>query len=499
MSLNLIEDPWIAVRRLDGSRCRIAPWQMADPDVAAPDWSRPDFDIACHEFLIGLVYLADPPADATDWKHRAAPDPERLRDKLAPFAPAFELLGAGPRFLQDFDSLEGGPRPVDMLFIDSAGDSTTAKNSDLMVHRDRYGALDLPTAAMALYTLQDFAPAGGSGIRTSMRGGGPLVTLVDPREGAGALWPLIWANVPYGRPGRIEDLPWMRPTRVSDKNQQTLPPENAVFGVEAFFGQPRRLRLVAEAGPDGETVTGVIQRPSGTNYALWKHPLSPYYRMKPGTEWLPRHPRAGRFGYRNWLGIVAEQREGDMSERALCLRDWNGRRGGGSVIVAGWAMDNMKPRDFTLSAQPVLDLTDDGWLCLAGLVEAAEAAGVALRGALEPVLAEGEAREAEREVFFTATEPAFLAHLEVVRAGGNPAEAWLAALKEQAMGQFAELAFDEIERREIVEMQRIFTAWKFLGLAFAGYGRQGKAIFDALDLPLPEKKKGPENKKETAA
>lgn len=486
MTLNLIEDPWIAVRCRDGSRRTIAPWQMAEPDVVAPDWHRPDFDIACLELLIGLVYLADPPADVTEWKRRRSADPARLRERLATFAPAFNLLGEGPCFLQDFAPLEGAARPVDTLFIDSAGESAVGKNSDVMMHRDRYDSLDLPTAAMALYTLQDFAPAGGAGIRTSMRGGGPLVTLIDPREGQGSLWDLIWANVPYGLPGRVEDLPWMRPTRVSDTGQQSLPPEGALFAPEAFFGQPRRLRLVADDG----RVTGVIQRPYGTNYALWKHPLSPYYRMKPGTEWLPKHPRAGRFGYRNWLGIIAEQKKDELSELALALRDWNGRQGGGSVIVAGWAMDNMKPRDFILSEQPVLDLTDGGWMRLAGLIEAAEAAAVALRGALEPVLAGGEAREAERETFFARTETRFLAHLDTIRAGGNPAADWLSDLRRQAMGQFEKLAFDGIETRETDRMQRLFEARKFLGMAFAGYGKQGKAIFEALNLPLPEKKKG---------
>ncbi|MFT3691465.1 type I-E CRISPR-associated protein Cse1/CasA [Paenirhodobacter sp.] len=341
MSLNLIADPWIPVRCADGSRRIIAPWQMAEPGIETPDWPRPDLNIACLELLIGLVYLADPPADVYDWDNRQTPDPDRLRDRLAGFAPAFNLLGDGPLFLQDMEPLTGDPNPPDMLFIDSAGAQTARNNADLMVHRGRYPALDLPLAAMALYTFQAFAPSGGAGNRTSMRGGGPLVTLVDPGRG---LWPMIWANVPCGQPAVPASLPWMRATRSSEKGLETLPPDGALFGPEAFFGMPRRLRLVAdEAG-----VTGVIQKPYGTNYALWKHPLSPYYRMKPGTEWLPKHPRAGRFGYRNWLGIVAGQAKGDLSELSLSLRDWGNRQGGGAVIVAGWAMDNMKPRDFTL-------------------------------------------------------------------------------------------------------------------------------------------------------
>jgi len=245
---------------------------MAEPGLTFPDWPRPDLNIACLELLIGFVYLADPPATLSDWDRRAAPDPDRLRERLAPFAPAFDLMGDGPRFLQDKEPLTGEANPPDMLFIDSAGANTAKNNADLMVRRGRYPALDLALAAMALYTFQSFSPAGGAGNRTSMRGGGPLVTLADPRQG---LWSLVWANVPYGKPSRLEDLPWMRPTRVSDKGMETLPPEGALFGPEAFFGMPRRLRLVT----DSDRVTGVIQKPWGTNYALWTHPLSPYYRM----------------------------------------------------------------------------------------------------------------------------------------------------------------------------------------------------------------------------
>lgn len=73
--LNLVNDAWIPVRRRDGSRTVIAPWQMADDGLAFPDWPRPDLNIACLELLIGLVFLADPPRDAEDWEDRRPPIP----------------------------------------------------------------------------------------------------------------------------------------------------------------------------------------------------------------------------------------------------------------------------------------------------------------------------------------------------------------------------------------------------------------------------------------
>lgn len=481
MSLNLINDPWIPVRCTDGSRRVIAPWQMAESDIVQPDWPRPDMNIACLELLIGLVFLADPPVDSEDWDARRDADPQRLQGRLASYAPAFDLLGDGPRFLQDMEALTGEASAVDMLFIDSAGVQTARNNADIMVHRSRYDRLDFPMAAMALYTFQADAPSGGAGNRTSMRGGGPLVTLVDPEK---MLWDLIWANVPCGHPAKMDELPWMRPTRVSDKGLETHPPHGEVFGVEAFFGMPRRLRLVHE----DEAVTGVVQKPWGTNYDKWKHPLSPYYKLKQGAEWLPKHPRAGHFGYRNWLGVMVKEKGSEISELALCLRE--DRISGGSVIVAGWSMDNMKPRDFILSRQRRLSkLYGDAQDLLVGLIEASDAVAVALRSALTSVLAGGEAREAEREEFFLRTETKFLTHVQAIELGENPSQIWLDDLRKQALGQFDAKALPGLSEREVGAILRITEARRSLVMAFAGYGKQGSVIFTALGLPLPEKGK----------
>lgn len=136
MSLNLIVDAWIPVRRRDGGAAVIRPDGIADPQVDRLDWPRADLNLACLELLIGLVFLADPPVDKADWKARRVPDPVRLRERTAALGPAFGLLGEGPRFLQDLEPLEGESNPPDMLFIDSAGGKTARDNADLMVRRD---------------------------------------------------------------------------------------------------------------------------------------------------------------------------------------------------------------------------------------------------------------------------------------------------------------------------------------------------------------------------
>ncbi len=484
--LNLIEDPWIPVIYEDGAKSLIAPWQMAEEGILRPNWPRPDLNIACYELLIGLLYMADPPHDAEDWDHRYAPDPARLRKRLASFAKAFNLLGDGPLFLQDFEKLDGALKPVDMLFIDSAGANAAKNNSDIMVHRKRYGKIDFPLAAMALYTLQAFAPSGGKGLLTSMRGGGPLVTLVDPQTG---LWPLVWSNTPFGKAAQLQDLPWMRPTRISNptgaskKKMETFPPEGEVYGVEAFFGMPRRLRLIS----DGGYVCSVVEQTYGTNYAKWMHPLSPYYRKNVGEEWLPVHPRAGFFGYRNWLGVISGGMSSGTRELALTLRM---RGGEGTVIVAGWVMDKNKPRDFIWSVQPFICLEPETEYRLECLVRAADAAGAVLRDSLKPVLAGGSAREAELEAFFVATENQFNLHMQELLAGVDVGERWLGDLKFQALKQFETHALLNLAQRDMAIINKTVEARKNLALAFQGYGKRGKIIFEELGLEVPIIQKG---------
>ncbi|MFZ1479723.1 MAG: type I-E CRISPR-associated protein Cse1/CasA [Paracoccaceae bacterium] len=421
-------------------------------------------------------------------KDASPPDPDRLKERLAPFAPAFDLLGDGPRFLQDMEAFEGkekDPNPADMLFIDSAGGQTLRNNADLSVKRARYPVLSLGMAAMALFTLQAHAPSGGKGNRTSMRGGGPMVTLVDPGQG---LWSLIWANVPGGAPATPDVLPWMRATRGSAQGQEVFPQD--AHPAEALFGMPRRLRLVG--GDEG--IRGVVQRPYGTDYAGWEHPLTPHYRQKPGAELLPRHPRAGWFGYRNWLGVsVRRGSEDDTVRRARMVDLWGQRsRDWAEILVAGWAMDNMKPRDFVFSRAPVLNLPGDVAAQLEGMVEAADKISAVLRGALAPVLAEGEAREAAREVFFMQTQAAFEARAGKLTAVNfmNEARGWLEDMRAVALRIFNDLALPGLADRDSKAQAEIIGAQRGLVWAFAGYGKLGREAYLALGLPVPEQKKG---------
>lgn len=509
MPLNLISDPWIPVLR-HGRRDVIRPDQIVEEGVERPDWPRPDLNLACLEFLIGLVYLACPPEDGDDWEARAA-DVPALRMALAPLAPAFNLTGQGPLFLQDFDPLPGEPNGADMLFIDSSGGLTARNNADLMVKRGRYSELDLPMAAMALFALQAHAPSGGAGNRTSMRGGGPMVTLARPGGASERpLWTLVWANVPEGEPldaaDLTEALPWMRPTRTSEDSVKTYPPESDFTPPEAFFGMPRRLRLVTD---EADTqITGVIQKNYGTNYAGWVHPLTPHYQQKEGTEKLPRHPKPGGFGYRNWPGVVlGNAAESTLSHRAQCVEDYGNRRAEGeraSILVAGWAMDNMKPLDFLWSEQPLFPLSPEAELAAAGMVQSAGEAGGALAWALRDVLgvekAEATSVARAREEFFARTQAPMEELVARMSAQGPSPQLmreWLEAMRRAALGLFDAAALPGLAERDVIapnaeagfsrrpHARRIVEARSRLQGAFAGWRPHGPKVFGPLGLELP--------------
>ena len=501
MPLNLLTDPWIPVLREHGVDI-IRPDQIAEPGVMALNWPRPDLNLACLELLIGLVYLATPPEDTTDWRARK-PDAGALRAALAPLAPAFNLTGDGPLFLQDLEPLTGEPNAPDMLFIDSAGASTADKNADLMVKRDHYPSLDLPLAAMALYTLQAHAPSGGAGNRTSMRGGGPMVTLVRPANGgASPLWSLIWANVPKGvplGPDQLGKLPWMRATRTSETGAVVQQPQSDHTPPEVFFGMPRRLRLVASEG----RITGVIQKPWGTNYGLWRHPLTPYYALKEGADILPKHPKPGAFAYRNWLGILMEAPagKGSLAYRAQTVVTYaqRAKHPEASVLVAGWAMSNMSPLDFLWSEQPLFTLTPEAADQAAMLVSGADLACRALVMALRDVQAmdvtEGTRLDPEREGFYLATQAGFVAAVSALARGEAAADvcaAWLETMRRQVLAQFDAVALNGLAERDITPrntpgFSRRPTAQRIIATRGQLLGNlHGKKLYEALGLTPPE-------------
>lgn len=198
MAFNLIEKPWIPVRTLSGRELIITPSEITkdyetDP-VAELNAPRPDFNGALIQFLIGLVQTCAGPGDEFEWEEKLEnpPVPEELHKAFSTVVHAFDLDGEGPRFMQDLELEKGEEWPVGRLLIDYPGKNAEEKNTDHFVKRGIVSGLCRRCSAAALFTLQTNAPSGGVGHRTSLRGGGPLTTLVLGTEKL--LWQTVWLN-----------------------------------------------------------------------------------------------------------------------------------------------------------------------------------------------------------------------------------------------------------------------------------------------------------------
>lgn len=458
MTFNLITTPWIPVLRRDG-RDLISPGQFtSQPDnpILALDAPRADFNGALVQFLIGLLQTAFAPADRDEWFDRleSPPTPERLAAAFAPIAQAFDLDGDGPRFMQDQNPLaDQKPLPITALLIDAAGSATH------FVKNLPQQGISPAMAAMALFTMQTNSPAGGVGYRTSVRGGGPLTTLVlatpdETQQVSAILWHTLWLNVLPAEselfakakvaPTPEAIFPWLSPTRTSEKGGKETTPMD-VHPLQQFWGMPRRIRLDFEAAADARC--GLTGEPSsllvrqyrtknyGTNYTgAWHHALSPYNHDLAKGEITAMHPR-GSIRYRHWLGLVQRGGDNKKSQRipaAVVGRFFDGnaplRKEGWRyrLWAFGYDMDNMKPRCWHESTFPLFHFDsaaerDDFESAAARMIQAAGEFLNNLRNCLKDAwFSENDPRRKKadtgfvEDAFWTETEPAFYDHLQAL-------------------------------------------------------------------------------------
>ncbi len=389
MEFNLVTERWIPVLRRDGEEDMLAPWQVTDGYDSNPVVSlnspRADFNGALMQFLIGLLQTVAAPQDEDEWEDffEDPPGPEILKEKFLEVSHAFELLGNGPRFMQDIEELDVEPLSVGSLLIDAPGENTLKNNLDHFVKRGLVNVMCPPCCAAAIFTLQTNAPSGGAGHRTSLRGGGPLTTLVKSgSSGEGTLWRDVWLNVleedvflrRCGNPEKKDDadiFPWLVKTRTSEKGKGSgITPED-VHPAYMFWAMPRRIRLDIDdmedgtcnlcGGTSGKLVRSYKTKNYGNHYqGHWRHPLSPYYRGRKG-ELLPVHGQPGGVTYRHWLGLVQEDRESGKEPayvvHAFRLKRQQGDRGF-RLHAFGYDMDKMKARCWYEGTMPLILLPD---------------------------------------------------------------------------------------------------------------------------------------------
>jgi CRISPR system Cascade subunit CasA len=387
LKLNLLEEKWLLVRRRTGQVDWIAPHQIAEPDIVALAANRADFNGALAQMMIGLLQTTTPVDEEGDWESllHTPPTAVDLKKWFATAAEAFVLDGDGARFMQDFSltTTEAAECTIDGLLIDAAGGSAIDKNTDHFVKRDTVKAMCPHCLATALFTLQTNAPAGGAGHRTSLRGGGPLTTLLVATPSR-SLWQDLWLNVKPQRAflrqggesqktAKHFTFPWLAEiSQIQPVDGQTQPKQ--VHPHHLFWAMPRRIRIDfadMQAGQcdvckrdSAQLLHRYVTKPQGLNYkGVWRHPFSPYYETKEG--WLPVHPQPGGFSYKNWLAWVLGVKQGKKSVQAAGVVDYflqerkkYQQSGQFRLWVFGYDMDNMKPRCWYETTFPLYGLAE---------------------------------------------------------------------------------------------------------------------------------------------
>ena len=449
--MNLLKEEWLPIRRSSGQINWIAPHQIAEPDIIAFAANRADFNGALAQMMIGLLQTTTPIDDEGDWEYllSAPPTDEDLKKWFAPTAEAFVLDGDGARFMQDFSltATEGAECTIDALLIDAAGGSAIDKNTDHFVKRDTIKAMCPHCLATALFTLQTNAPAGGAGHRTSLRGGGPLTTLLVATPSR-SLWQDLWLNVKPQRAflqqgGDVQKtakhftFPWLAEiSKIQPAGGETQPLQVPPHHV--FWAMPRRIRVDFADVQTGrcdvckrasiQLLHRYVTKPQGLNYkGVWRHPFSPYYETKEG--WLPVHPQPGGFSYKNWLAWVLGVKQGKKSVQAAGIVDYflQERKkyqasGQFRLWVFGYDMDNMKPRCWYETTFPLYGLAEANRATqtqiqnlVANRIEASEQAIFYLRQAVKQAWFGGSDLRGDLsfvdKAFWDSTEPDFYQQL----------------------------------------------------------------------------------------
>ena len=500
--MNLLNDPWIPIQRQNGDLENIAPWQIAETynpvmKLASP---RHDFDGVLIQFLIGLLQTVCMPVDHDSWVDwlENVPDVEELKLKFEVFKEAFEVDGDGPRFMQDLEEFDGEPKPISGLLLEAPGNRTSTLFLDHFVKGGLYSGLCPCCAVSALFALQTNAPSGGAGHRTSLRGGGPLTSLIIPDTQAknslpDTLWTLLWLNVldeqSLSRLSGNSELnekqnifPWLANTLTSEvKTGVATSPEQA-HALQMYWAMPRRIRIDWQSEKFGTCdlcgtknqllITNYITKNYGPNYiGGWQHPLSPHYEEKKTNALLPMHAQPGGLAYRYWLAWTGGGGQYLPAKIVSMYMSGQERHLDGEQIrlwVFGYDMDNMKARCWYEKQYPLFVIEDEKQRMdfsqrVSAMIDLASQIASFVQSCVKeawfdrPADARGDTSFL-KEAFFEQTESQFLIQLNELRASVAVGETrsilqqWHEQLAHHAMRLFdhwvakGDVAFDDPRR-----------------------------------------------------
>jgi CRISPR system Cascade subunit CasA len=534
MTFNLIREPWIPVITENGVELTIAPSDITKEISSSPlvglNCARPDFNGALIQFLIGLVQASMAPNRDAEWLKYVMepPTPDLLKKAFEPIEYAFDIDGKGPRFLQDRDIANEDMWDIHKLFLEMPGENTIKLNKDLFSKRGRISSICPSCAAMALYTIQTNSAGFGAGHRTSLRGGGPMSTIVKGRN----LWEDIWFNVleessfmNYHSNDKIQDtdkFPWLTHTRTSGKGENETTYAD-VHPVQMFFGMPLRILLEFQqkdstcdcCGKSTQVITSNFHiKNHGVNYSgPWFHPLSPYKTYKKNQDVIPivstLKVDSTSILYDHWLGIVQKDAQATIQiEPAKAISIFNERKerysdeipdGSTRLSIFGFELENGKARGWWEAQMPLItvkpELKEEYELIIAQLIRAANYAGnqtlyyTKLAMFKEPKNVKGDFNFIKQD-FWKDSENAFYQTLYELKSTLSNSKDLIPLKKSwlKYISGVAETIFDRYSQVEMIgdcDPERIAKNRRKLARDLSS---GNKKMGELLDLPLPPHK-----------
>lgn len=399
---NLLDEAWLPVKRASGAIEFISPAEITgrhkeDPILALAT-PRADLDGAGLQFLIALLQTTFAPKNDLAWYKLlfSPPSPQTLAQHFEVVRGAFNLNGDGPNFMQPLEGIEGGAScPITDLWVNSPGENTRKKNSDFFIKRND-APMSHAAAALSLFAMQTNAYGGGPGYRTSVRGGGPLSTIVLGET----LWSTLWynvlnASVMGGRAtsASADIFPWCGETRQSDAKKggvDTNPTD--VHALQVYWAMPWLIQIQEKFDiSDTCTLYPTTQRAAylsfeKTNYGVnyvgpWRHPLTPYrfHKKADVLEYISQKGTSRNFRYSNWPGLChhddepadvdSGNRTAHVVARFVNIRDtvkegaadFNNDttpQGDFRLFIFGYEMDNAKTLQWNQAEMPIWTFDD---------------------------------------------------------------------------------------------------------------------------------------------
>lgn len=399
--MNLLIDPCWPVTLSNGVVKKVAFIDLFDDQIIDFKMPRQDLYGAAYEFALGIIQACYTPTDSLAWFSiwKTGINKNDFYKQIVQLSPAFEIgikNTTTPRFMQELGGLHRTNKrsPIASLLVESPGENTIKNNTDLFVKRNKVNSLSPFIAAMALYALQTYAPSGGQGHRTGLRGGGPITTLISLNGDQDSLWKQLWLNVLVEdeddfkifnnyletKPQLLSPLsfPWMGKTKVS-KNEDNEIYQNDIHPIAMYWAMPRRIELIFEENINqercsltNETSDVLVKEFKTENYGNnyfgeWWHPLTPYRKnpKKPGEPNFSQKGKPGKMNFHNWFVVsLLDQEKGYFPAKTIAsFYKYKSEFLEQSTIsprlcAYGFDFDNMKARSWHYMKFPMFNLNE---------------------------------------------------------------------------------------------------------------------------------------------